>query len=107
MSTASVEARLARANAEAVIARQDVAEGRQVDLTKLVEIVETACNEISGVPHTEAKALRLRVVGLYDELDRLADSLKHEHDALKQALSDLSAQQRARSAYGKPTRNGG
>ena len=107
MSTASVEARLARANAEAVIAPQDLADGRKVDLNQLVEIVEMACNEITGVPHAEAKALRLRVVGLYDELDRLADSLKHEHDSLKQALSNLSAQQRARSAYGKPSRDGG
>ena len=107
MSAAGVETRLAHASAEAVSAREALAAGRSVDLTGLTEIVEAACREIAAVPSAEAPALRLRVVALYDELDRLTDALKHEHDLLKQALGDLSAQQRARSAYGKPGRDGG
>ena len=106
MSAASIETRLAHASAEAVSAREALAAGRSVDLTGLTEIVEAACREIAAVPAAEAPALRLRVVALYDELDRLTDALKHEHDSLKRALDDLGAQQRARSAYGKPGRDG-
>ena len=104
---AGIEARLARASAVAVSAREALAAGRTVDLTGLAEIVDAACREIVQAPGADAQALRLRVVALYDELDRLTDALQHEHDTLKRALGDLSAQQRARSAYGKPGRDGG
>ena len=106
VNAANVEARLAHASAEATSAREALAAGASVELTALSEIVEAACREIATVPAADAQALRLRVVALYDELDRLAGALKHEHDSLKQALGDLRAQQRARSAYGKPGRDG-
>jgi hypothetical protein len=101
VSARTVAPLFARANAQAMAARHALADGRAVNLDDLVELVEAACRDLGELSGAEASALQPLLIALYDDLDRLAESLRREHDALKLALSDLSAQQRARSAYHK------
>ena len=101
MSARAAEPLLARANAQATAARHALADGRAVDLDGLEELIDAACRDVGELSGAEARALQPLLIALYDDLDRLAEALRREHDALKLALSDLSAQQRARSAYHK------
>ncbi len=107
MSAGAMGERLACASAEATAVRSAFAEGRAVDLDRLTEMVESVCRDLAGLRGAEATGLRLRLVALYDDLDRLAEALRREHDALKQSLGELGARQRARSAYRKASRDSG
>ena len=101
MSAHAIEPLFARANAQVMAARHALAGGQAVDLDGLEELIEAACRDLGELSGAEASALQPLLIALYDDLDRLAESLRREHDALKLVLGDLSAQQRARSAYHK------
>lgn len=93
-SSAMVETDEAQARVPLAIAlRQDRADD------DLAELIEAACRDLGELSGAEASAPQPRLMALYDDLDRLAESLRREHDALKLALNDLSAQQR----HGRPT----
>ena len=102
MSAHAIEPLFTRANAQVMAARHALAGGQAVDLDGLEELIEAACRDLGELSGAEASALQPRLMALYDDLDHLAESLRHEHDTLKLALNDLSTQQRARKAYHKP-----
>ncbi len=105
MSAASIKARLIEASTQAAVARKALAQGRAFDLGGLTEMVEGACRDLADLEGPDAKPLQKQLLALSDELNGLATLLTREHTALKQALGDLGAHERAQSAYAKTTRD--
>ena len=105
MSAASIKARLVEASTQATVARQALARGRAFDLGGLTEMVEGACRDLADLERPDAKPLHKQLLAPSDELNGLAPLLTREHAALKQALGDLGARERAQSAYAKTARD--
>ena len=107
MSTGSLDSRLGEARAQVAAARAALAAGRPLVLDELVEIIDTVCSDLTSLSQADATPLKSQLMTIFDDLNGLADVLTREHSALKHALTDLSARQRAQTAYGKPTPGGG
>ena len=105
MSAASIKARRVEASTQATIARRALARGRAFDLGGLTEMVGDACRDLADLDGPDAKPLHKQLLALSDELNGLATLLTREHAALKQALGDLGARERAQSAYAKTARD--
>ena len=102
MSAGAIGARLDRAGRSVAGARAALASGRAVDLGSLEVTVNAACRGVGALPDAQGRALKPRLVALLDDLNGLADALAHEHAALKKALAELAARERAHSAYRTP-----
>lgn len=105
MSIATLRMRLTSASATIAAARGAVAEGKSVDLESLEADVDTTCRAIVALPGAEGRALKPEMVALSDDLNLLAEALKREHGAMKQALGALSERKHARAAYLKPQKD--
>lgn len=83
-------------------ARALVAEGQQVNLAPLEKEVQRLCGEIAALPAADNVPLRPMMVGLIDDLDKLAGDIRRRHADLKSQLESLSSGSRAAAAYAPP-----
>ena len=81
-------------------ARQAVENGKQVDLSGLEREVDEICAQLGGVPPGAAANIRLMLVVLMDDLERLTASLTSAHQKLTSEIGSLKTRRRATKAYG-------
>ncbi|HEY4135728.1 MAG TPA: hypothetical protein VGO34_10990 [Alphaproteobacteria bacterium] len=85
-----------------VAARGMIATGQPVDLAALEREVRRLCDEICGLSAEESLPLRPAMVGLIDDLDRLAEDVRRRHAELKGQLESLNTGSRVAAAYVPP-----
>ena len=90
-----IEGLVARASAE-------MQAGAAIDLGELDGRVRALCDRVSALPVAQGRPYRSRLLALYDELGRLADSVRRTTAALQATLGDNSKRRQAASAYGRP-----
>ena len=72
------------------------------EMINIATAVDGACSALAAIPARQRQAFKPRLISLYDELARLANELWQRHQDLKRELGEMTARQRARSAYVKP-----
>ncbi len=72
------------------------------EMIHIATAVDDACSALSEIPPGQRQAFKPRLISLYDELARLANELWQRHQVLKRELGEITARQRAQSAYAKP-----
>ena len=95
--------RIAAAAALLAAARDRLDAGAFADLTGLVEAIEESCTAIARLPGEQSRALKPLLVGLLDDLGRLEEQVKRQHDALAGEIDSLLRRQQAQTAYGRRT----
>jgi len=83
-------------------AQRAVEAGEQVDLSGLEREVDEICTGLGGLPAGAGGDIRLALVILMDDLERLTAALTAAHHKLVDDMGGLSARQRATKAYGQP-----
>ncbi len=107
MSAAAIEARLGAARAQVAAAREALTEGQSIDLGALAENVDAACADLAALSGAKIEVIRPRLAELYDELNELAEALRHEYDAVRHALGELNTREHAQKAYRRSPGSGG
>lgn len=82
-------------------ARRLVDVGDSVDLSGLECSVDAICGAIRKLPAEDQPPLKLPIVGLVDELDKLSEDLRTQHSKLSKGLKALSSGEQAAKAYGQ------
>jgi len=83
-------------------ARGLIKQGHAVNLEPLEHEVERLCEQIIKLPGEENSPLRPLMMGLIDELNKLAGEMRGHHAQLKEQLHELTARERASTAYVTP-----
>ena len=89
-----------QANAAVGAAQTLLRQGQVVDLSGLETHVETLCTDIGALPVEERMTLKSSLVGLIDDLNRLAGDIEASNRAVGEELRDTGVRQRAVAAYG-------
>ncbi len=84
------------------LARRKVGEGQLVDLSGLERRVDELCSAIRAQDGREAQSLRPTLLSLIDDLTRLSDALKGQHDEVATSLKGSQDHRSAAAAYRKP-----
>lgn len=74
-------------------------EGREIDLGGLETGVEALCADIAALDPSERGALKPALIGLIDDLNRLAEEIARRNRAAGEELRSTNEHQRAASAY--------
>lgn len=99
MSAAAIQDEL-KETAEGIdAARGLVKSGQTVDLAGLEARVADICARIPSVAAKDRQRLKPTLVAIIDGLSNLADALTRQRDGIEGELRDVSARQRAVSAY--------
>jgi hypothetical protein len=85
-----------------VAARGMVAAGQAVNLAPLEREVSRLCDAILALAPADNLPLRPMMVGLIDDLDKLADDMRRRHAELKSQLENLNTGSRVATAYVPP-----
>ena len=83
-------------------ARGLISKGQGVNLEPLEREVQRLCDEIIKLPGVESTPLRPLMMGLIDELNKLAGEMRGHHAQLQEQLRELTARDRATAAYVTP-----
>ncbi len=82
-------------------ARGFVADGKVVDLAPLEQEIKRICDRITTLPTDQNVPLRPVMVGLIDDLDKLAAEIRDTHSELEGQLKSFSKHKTAIAAYAK------
>ncbi len=104
MSAAEIRTRMTEVSAIACMARSLLDDGQPVDLSGLETRVETLCRELIALPGSAREEVKPDLIGLMDELGRLAETVRSHHAALAERLATVVRGQRAVGAYAAPIR---
>lgn len=80
-------------------ARRLIGEGHLVDLRLLESRVESFCGSLRNAPPDTAAELRPAMLGLIDDLGRLAQDIRRIQSETAAKLGDTITRQRAATAY--------
>lgn len=83
-------------------ARGLIKKGQAVNLEPLEREVQRLCDQIIKLPGVENAPLRPLMMGLIDELTKLAGEMRGHHTQLQEQLRELTARERATTAYVTP-----
>lgn len=83
-------------------ARDLIKKGQAINLEPLEHEVERLCDDIIKLPGAENAPLRPIMMSLIDELNKLAGEMRGHHTQLQEQLHELTARERATSAYVTP-----
>lgn len=101
-STASLRQDLQNVGSIVTAARSLVAKEQAVNLEPLEREVQRLCEEILKQPGVESAPLRPLMTGLIDDLTKLAGEMRGRHAQLQEQLRELTARERATTAYVPP-----
>lgn len=101
-----IEAGLREASTAVEAARTLLIQGQAVDLAGIETHIDTVCGGIAALAGAERPGLKPAMLGLIDTLDRLAELISAQNQAISDQLRGLSKRHQAVSAYsdlpGKP-----
>ncbi|MEW5703026.1 MAG: hypothetical protein AB1781_00315 [Pseudomonadota bacterium] len=80
--------------------RHALEKGGEVDLRPLEMKIERFCKALHEAPPDRRETMKKRVIGLIDDLDRLAEELRGQYAELGERLSKMSRHEQALGAYG-------
>ena len=83
-------------------ARGLITKGQGVNLEPLEHEVQRLCEDIIKLPGAESAPLRPLMMGLIDELNKLAGEMRGHHAQLQEQLRELTARDRVATAYVTP-----
>ena len=101
-SEAAVSQEVARIEGLTARARAGLAAGQAIDLAELDRRIGALCASVQALPQDRARAFRARLLALYDELGRLAESVQETAAALQASLGETAKRRQAAAAYGGP-----
>lgn len=104
MNTVEIRNRMVEVSAVVCMARSLLADGKPVDLSSLETRVEALCRSLVAMPRDDREEIKPALIGLMDELGRLAETVRAQHAALAERLSTVVRGQRAAGAYGAPVK---
>lgn len=102
VTTESIRQDLQNVGSIITAARGLIKQGQGINLEPLEHEVERLCEQIIKLPGEENAPLRPLMMGLIDELNKLASEMRGHHAQLQDQLHELTAREKASTAYVTP-----